>query len=61
VALGEVLEVPVTAVLALVCEAPLDAGLLCAHTGELKLAASKIAAIDPGAANCFVTLIPVSL
>jgi hypothetical protein len=42
---------------ALVCGAPLSAaGVLCAIAGTPKLAANKIAAIDPGVPIPFVTI-----
>jgi hypothetical protein len=45
-------------VVALVCGAPSAAGAFCAITGTPKLAASKIAAIDPGVGVPLFTLIP---
>jgi hypothetical protein len=44
--------------LALVCEALLAAGVFCAITGAPKLAANKIAAIDPGITVLLFTLVP---
>jgi hypothetical protein len=52
-ALGEVL-----AGLALVCGAPLAAGVFCAIAGIPMLAANKIAAIDPGVAVLLFTSVP---
>ena len=52
-ALGEVL-----AGLALVCGAPPAAGVFCAIAGSPMLAASKIAAMDPGVAVVLVTSVP---
>jgi hypothetical protein len=46
------------AVGALVCGAPLAAGAVCAIPGTPKLAASNIAAIDPGVAILLFTLVP---
>jgi hypothetical protein len=45
---------------ALVCEAPSAAGEFCAIAGTPKLAANKIAAIDPGVPVLLFTLIPFS-
>jgi hypothetical protein len=45
---------------ALVCGAPFAAGASCAIAGTPKLAASKIAAIEPGVAVHLFTLIPLS-
>ena len=45
---------------ALVCGAPFAAGASCAIAGTPKLAASKIAAIDPGVAVHLFTLVPLS-
>ena len=47
-------------VVALVCGAPSAAGGFCAIAGTPKLAASKIAAIDPGVAVHLFTLVPLS-
>jgi hypothetical protein len=56
-ALPEVLAVAGAAVGALVCGAPLAVGEVCAITGAPKLAASKIAAIDPGVTVALFTLV----
>ncbi len=59
-ALPEVLAEAGAAVGALVCGAPLPAGAVCAITGAPKLAASKIAAMDPGVIVPLFTLVPFS-
>jgi hypothetical protein len=57
-ALPDVLADAGAAVGALVCEAPLAAaGVVCAIAGAPKLAASKIAAMDPGVAVTLFTLV----
>jgi hypothetical protein len=59
-ALPEVLAEAGAAVGALVCGAPLAAGAVCAIPGAPKLAANKIAAIDPGVPVPLFTLVPFS-